>query len=200
MSPLPGNELSRRFTHRHTWRVNQTSTRISAAALGLAGALLLAACSADANASEPGPNAGGNGFCSAMLAATEAAPRASEALNALFDEMENPDYLKAGTDIAPLTAAGEALVLAGNTYITTLETAQDAAPAEVAADFDAIIDYWKLYGVALGDYAADSADYIAYVDRARPLIESQTSADLQDAQRSAAATVSSAYADACSNG
>lgn len=183
--------------YRQDMAVNQHSRRIGVPVVVAIAGLTLAACSANQDPAS-GPGTADNSFCTAMASATEAAPRASEALNALFDEMEKPEYLSAGADVAPLVSAGEAVTLAGNTYVTALTTAKGSAPEGSGDDFDAIIDYWKLYGIALGDYASSATDFGGFVDMARPLIESDTSATLLDEQRAAALAVTETYAAECS--
>jgi hypothetical protein len=174
-------------------------TRLGLAVLTTAAALLLAACSGTATPpASPGDDAA-KGFCDAMVTVTEAAPAASVALNGLFDEISSEANYAPGVDLSNLNTAGSTVVSTGGAYIDALEAAQGFANADSQADFDAIIDYWRLYGIALGEFGADADDFVAFLEQARPLIESEETAALSTAQRSAADRVASAYADACSS-
>ncbi len=180
-------------------RVNIASTRVGLSALAAASVLALAACSGPATPPDnPGENPA-KGFCDAMVTVTEAAPAASVALNGLFDEMGNEANYDPDADLSNLTAAGSTVVTAGTAYADALKAAQEFADAGSQSDFDAVIDYWTLYGVALGDLGAEAEDFVDFLERARPLVDSEDTATLSAAQRSAADRIAATYAATCSS-
>ena len=197
-------ELARAAGGRHTERVKKQTLRrpktlvVTVVAL----AALLTACSSptppDVSASEVAPDEAGN-FCDAMRIATDAAPLASRSLSALYDEMANEDIYAPGANFEAVSAAGAEVVTRGNAYVDALDQVADFAEPATQDDIDTISDYWTLYAIALGQAAADSADYAAFEPIARPLIESTTTVELRTAQQISADELTSAYAIACSS-
>ena len=189
---------------RHTERVkSQKKFRSSALAVTLiVTAGLLAACSSptppDASASAIAPDEANN-FCDAMMIASDSAPLASRSLSALYDEIANEEIYAPGADFSAVSAAGAEVVLRANAYVDALAQVADFAEPTVQANIDTISDYWTLYAIALGQAAADSADYAAFEPLARPLIESTDTVDLRSAQQVAADELTAAYALACSS-
>lgn len=180
-------------------RVNKASKRLALGALITASALALAACSGSATPPEtPGENPA-KGFCDAMAAVTNAAPAATVALSGLFDEMSDEANYDPDADLSDLNAASANVITAGGAYTDALATARSFADAGSQDDFDAVIDYWELYGVALGELGSDTNDFVDFLEQARPLIQSEATSTLIENQRTAADRIAATFAATCSS-
>ncbi len=180
-------------------RVNTRMARASLLGLTTLTVALLTACGGAATPpATPGDDAA-KGFCDAMAAVTQGAPAASGAVNDLFDEISNEANYDPSADLTNLNTAGTAVVTEGGAYVEKLTTAQSFAEASAQGDFDAIVEYWELYNIALGEIAASTDDFNDFIDQARPLIESEDTAALTAAQQTAADRISATFAAACSS-